>query len=137
MAARATFCTSINCMDGRVQRPVIEYLEKRFRVDYVDEISEAGPVRYLAGEPDSFETRAILRRVEISLDKHGSRSIALAAHHDCAGNPVDEERQREQLQEGLQLLRERYPRTEIIGLWVDADWKVSEVALETAGAARS
>jgi hypothetical protein len=134
MPSQTTFCTSINCMDGRVQLPVIEYLEKRFRVDYVDEISEAGPVRYLAEEPDSFETRSIMRRVDVSLDGHGSRAIALAAHHDCAGNPVEETRQREQLQVGLRLLQERYPRAEVLGLWVDADWKVSEVAPEAVGA---
>ena len=134
MPSGITFCTAINCMDGRVQLPVIEYLKCRFGVDYVDEVSEAGPVLYLAEEPDSFETRSILRRVDVSVDKHGSHAIALAAHHDCAGNPVDETRQREQLQTGLWLLRERYPMAEIIGLWVDRNWSVCEVVPETTGA---
>lgn len=134
MAAHASFCTSINCMDGRVQLPVIEYLEKRFEVDYVDVISEAGPVLYLAEQPDSFENEAIMRRVEVSMEQHGSRSIALAAHHDCAGNPVDEARQREQLLVGLRRLKETYPQAEVIGLWVDSSWKVFEVGLKLAGA---
>ena len=37
------FYTVINCMDGRVQLPVIKYLQKRFNVEYVDSITEAGP----------------------------------------------------------------------------------------------
>ena len=35
---KITFATAINCMDGRVQIPVIEYLKKEFKVDYVDMI---------------------------------------------------------------------------------------------------
>ena len=38
-----SFCTAINCMDGRVQLPVIRFLQERFKVDYVDVISEPGP----------------------------------------------------------------------------------------------
>jgi len=37
------FCTVINCIDGRIQLPVIEYLKIRFNVEYVDTITEAGP----------------------------------------------------------------------------------------------
>jgi len=39
------FCTAINCMDGRVQIPVISFLEERFNARYVDVISEPGPNR--------------------------------------------------------------------------------------------
>jgi hypothetical protein len=45
-----TFCTVVNCIDGRVQLPVIEFLKNRFGVDFVDCITEAAPVRILAGE---------------------------------------------------------------------------------------
>ena len=38
------FCTVINCMYGRVQLPVNKYLQKRFNVEFVDTITEAGPV---------------------------------------------------------------------------------------------
>ncbi len=31
-----TFCTSGNCIDGRIQAPVATYLQERFRVSYVD-----------------------------------------------------------------------------------------------------
>jgi len=37
------FCTAVNCMDGRVQLPVINYLKERFSANYVDMITEPGP----------------------------------------------------------------------------------------------
>jgi len=40
-----SFYTAINCMDGRVQLPVITYLQKRFGVEHVDSITAAGPNR--------------------------------------------------------------------------------------------
>ena len=43
-----SFCTVVNCMDGRVQLPVIRYLQDRIEVLYVDSVTEPGPVRSLA-----------------------------------------------------------------------------------------
>ena len=40
--AEGTFATAINCMDGRVQLPVIKFLQERFKAEYVDIISEPG-----------------------------------------------------------------------------------------------
>ena len=34
------FVTAINCMDGRVQVPVIEWLKKEYKADDVDMITE-------------------------------------------------------------------------------------------------
>ena len=42
------FCTAVNCMDGRVQLPVISYMMDRFGADCVDVISEPGPNRIIA-----------------------------------------------------------------------------------------
>ena len=30
------FATAINCIDGQTQIPVIDYVRKKYRVDYVD-----------------------------------------------------------------------------------------------------
>ena len=46
------FATAVNCMDGRVQKPVIEYLQKSFGVDYVDMVTEPGPNKILAEGKD-------------------------------------------------------------------------------------
>ncbi len=131
-----SFCTAINCMDGRVQIPVINYLKMRFLATYVDEITEAGPVRFFSIS-DSPELESILRRTEASLSFHGSTSIGVVAHHDCAGNPVPKERHIEQLREAVRFLAHRYPHLTVLGLWVDEHWCCSEVAFHApSGAGR-
>lgn len=122
-----SFCTVINCMDGRVQLPVIRYLMERFGIEYIDSITEAGPVRFLAEQHDKAHLDSIFERVAISTEKHGSRTIAVCAHADCAGNPVDDETQKHQLQVSGDLLRSRYPEAAVIQLWIDADWGVHEI----------
>ena len=122
-----TFATAINCMDGRVQRPVLDWMERRFEARWVDTITEAGPVRLLADEPESPIVASILARCEVSTGKHGSRAIAVVAHDDCAGNPVPEKVQREQLARAVRLVRDRYPAATVVGLWVDGEFRVHEV----------
>ena len=43
------FCTAVNCMDGRVQKPVLEYLNRVWGSPFVDSVTTAGPVGLLAG----------------------------------------------------------------------------------------
>ena len=47
-----SFCTVISCIDGRVQLPVITYLQNRFGVKFVDNVTEAGPVGVLSVFPE-------------------------------------------------------------------------------------
>ena len=122
-----SFYTAINCMDGRVQLPVISYLQDRFKADYIDSITEAGPVLYLAGKIDSEQTSSILHRTDISINHHKSTGIAVIAHHDCAGNPTEDNIQISQLQLAINFLAGHYPKVKIIGLWVDETGSVEEV----------
>lgn len=114
-------------MDGRVQLPVINYLRERFDVPYVDSVTEAGPVRLLAEVGDSSEKTSILHRVGISVNKHGSKVIAVAAHVDCAGNPAEDVVQKRQLEQSVRLLAASFPGTSVLGLWLEADWSVEEL----------
>ncbi len=45
---KGIFATAINCMDGRVQIPAIEWLKRRHQIDYVDMITEPGPNKILS-----------------------------------------------------------------------------------------
>ena len=116
------FVTAVNCMDGRVQLPVLEAVRSMFDVAYVDSITEAGIVKYLSDKTESEQTKSILERVAISVEKHGSRAIAVAAHSDCAGNFVDNETQKAQLHQAVEFLRAQFPTCKVIGLWVGSDW---------------
>ena len=125
---RGTFATVLNCMDGRVQVPVVLHLLDRFGVDYIDTITEAGMVRYLADEMESPQTESTLHSILISIEKHGSRQIAIVAHDDCANNPIPAEMQQDQVRVSVRRLKDHFPQCEILGLWVDADFQVQETA---------
>ena len=122
------FCTAVNCMDGRVQLPVIRYLQGRCQAAFVDCVTEPGPNRILAEQQDEEWVRSILRRIHISVEQHASVAIALAGHHDCAGNPATPQEQKQHVIAGVDFLACQYPHLPIIGLWVDETWKVHEVA---------
>ena len=124
------FCTVINCMDGRIQLPVIGYLQERFKVEYVDVISEPGPNLLLAQRANRILIDSVLARLKISLEKHSSVGIAIVGHYDCAGNPAPEEEQIRHIREAMKFIRQQYENVEVIGLWVDESWKVKEIGKE-------
>ena len=121
------FCTAINCMDGRVQLPVIRFLKERFDAKYVDVVSEPGTNLILGEQTDPTLVDSIFKRVNISLHHHHSKGIAVVGHFDCAGNPADKTEQVTHLHSAKTLLEKKYPDIDIIGLWVDENWKVIEL----------
>jgi hypothetical protein len=114
-------------MDGRVQLPVIEYLMKTLGVEYVDSITEAAPVRWLADAPDSEITRSVMSRIAVSARRHGTKTVAIVAHHDCAGNFHTKQEQLGQLARAVAYIAGTFPDLTVAGLWVDERWEVSEV----------
>ena len=122
-----SFFTAVNCMDGRVQLPVFSYLQKRFGVQYIDMITEQGPVSILSGDLSSQGAKSIFRRIDISVEKHRSSGIVVVAHADCAGNPLTDEAQRDQLHKSLEAIRQAYPEMKVLGLWADKTWTITEI----------
>ena len=114
-------------MDGRVQLPVIHYLLKRFSVKHVDIITEPGPNLILAEQTSQNMVNSIIHRIDISIQKHKSKGIAIVGHHDCAGNPADEAKQIIHIREAVKFLKKQYRDIEIIGLWVDKELDVNEI----------
>jgi carbonic anhydrase len=120
------FAAAINCMDGRVIEPVMHWMREQLGVDYVDMITEAGPDLVLNnGSPHQVEN--IKRRVLVSVDKHRAQTVAIVAHHDCAGNPVSLTEHLKLVQQGMDVIRDWVPGTQIIGLWVDKDGVVKRI----------
>lgn len=111
-------------MDGRVQSPVQEFLKKNFAVDYVDMITLPGANKLLA-ENSTQEIKEFVKRcLSISVEKHGSRLIAVAGHDDCAGNPACKEIQIDHTRQAMAMIKEWFPEVQIIGLWVNEHWQV-------------
>jgi microsomal dipeptidase-like Zn-dependent dipeptidase len=123
------FCTSIHCMDGRIQESTIKYLKEKYPVDCVDVITDPGPCKILAEQQDKPVMDNILKRIDISVQKHGSKLIFVSGHYDCAGNPVDKKEQVDQVRKSIDFLKSRYPDTEIKGLWIDDYWRVVELKI--------
>jgi hypothetical protein len=116
-------------MDGRIQIPVIRYLQKRFNTEYVDTITEAGPNLILADGTDDRAITSIFNRLTISTDNHQSVGIAVIGHHDCAGNQAPADKQQQHIQQAVHFLRRHYDKLEIIGLWVDEKQTVHDVMI--------
>jgi hypothetical protein len=118
------FGTAINCMDGRVQLPVINWMKSKYALDFIDMVTEPGPDKMLTqGNPAQVES--IKSRVLISVNAHGSETILVAAHHDCAGNPVSKEEHIKQVKECVKILQSwKLPVKNILGVWINANWAI-------------
>jgi hypothetical protein len=114
-------------MDGRVQSQVTNWLKTTFNAEYVDMITEPGPLKILTDTRPGYASR-IREKVQVSFDAHGSRVVAVAAHADCAGNPRPKEAHLQQLHEGVNVIRSWGLPVTIVGLWLDCpDWIVEQV----------
>ena len=125
--SKMKFATAINCIDGRVQIPVIEWLRNEYGVNYVDMITEPAPNKMLSKSDENSITKSIKRRIEISVNKHASKLVAIVGHYDCAGNPVEENTQLKQILSAVKSVKSWNFDVTIIGLWVDENWKVHKV----------
>jgi carbonic anhydrase len=127
MAEQKTFATAINCIDGRAQVQVTEYLRKKLGVAFVDMITDTGPDGILAQMTDYETIKAIRKRVNVSVRQHGSRHVAVIGHHDCRGNPVDAETHHSHIRSAVQSIRIWYPDIDVFGLWINESWGVEEI----------
>ncbi|HEY1387377.1 MAG TPA: carbonic anhydrase [Ktedonobacterales bacterium] len=125
--AVGTFATAINCIDGRAQRPVSDWMRIQYSVDFIDTITHPGPEKGLTQGPQA--TIDIMRaNVGVSVSAHESKLIAIAAHHGCAGNPVSDEEHQEQVRAACQVVIAWGLPVRVIGLWVNEWWQVELIA---------
>ena len=121
------FGTAVNCIDGRVQQAVSDWVKHHYRVRWVDAITEPGPDKVLsAGDSPALE--AIRAKVALSVRAHGSGVVAVAGHYDCAGNPVTDEEHFEQIRRSVEVVAEWGLPVRVIGLWVNEQWGVDLVS---------
>ena len=116
--------TCLNCMDGRVQLPVLHWIKENYQVDFVDVITEAGMDNVLSNQED---IREVLRSIAISVDINKSTRLFVVGHHDCRGNPVEEDVHQQEISSAVKRLNGYWPHLEIVGLWVNKSWQVEVV----------
>ena len=122
------FALAITCLDGRVQRPVVDYMRRAYGVDYVDLITEPGPEWALTDPTRAAVQAAIQRNARFSVAGHDAELIAVTAHDDCLGNDADPGTRLAQLRAAQRVVTGWDLGVEIIGLWVHMDGKVEEAA---------
>ncbi|HJT85628.1 MAG TPA: carbonic anhydrase [Nitrososphaeraceae archaeon] len=122
--AKGKFATSVSCMDGRIQIPLINWIKENFSVDYVDTITEPGIDKQVA---DNTDLESIKTKVGISINKHESELIVVSGHYDCAGNPVSNEEHITQIKKGIEVISSWNLGAKVIGVWVDDTWKINTV----------
>lgn len=120
------FGTCLNCIDGRIQVPVIEWARANLNVDCLDMITRPGMDGLLA-DPE-FDLNRLCKGFKISLETHGSTNIVIVGHHDCAGNPVSEAEHRRQIKASVERIRREHPTANVTGVWVNSAWTVEKVA---------
>jgi hypothetical protein len=123
------FATAINCIDGRVQVPVLDWIRFYLNVDYVDLITEPGPDKAIVFGSES-TYNSIFEKATLSIKVLGSRSISIAGHHDCRANPVSKEEHIEQILRSVEIMEEWSLGVRILGLWVN-EWRCVEVIKDT------
>lgn len=120
------FATLLNCMDGRTQLPAINWIKDNFDVEYVDIISEPGIDKVLFLK-DKIFMATLDKKMDISLNSHGSKMIFIAGHYDCAGNDVDKNEHIKHIKSSVDLLKSLYKNVPVTGLWLNESFKVEKV----------
>jgi carbonic anhydrase len=116
--------TCLNCMDGRVQLPVLTWIRSNYPVDFVDVVTEAGMDGVLAKQEDISE---VLRSIKVSVNINKSTHLFIVGHYDCRGNPVPEKDHRTEIIEAVKRLKVLWPAQEVTGLWVNDHWSIEKV----------
>ena len=125
---KGKFAIAINCIDGRVQTPVLDWIKLHLNVDYVDLITEPGPDGALTRSTDL--RGRIFEKVCFSIRVHNPIAIAIAGHWDCIANPVAMEEHLDQIREGVRIIETWRLGRRAVGLWVN-EWGYVDLISDT------
>jgi carbonic anhydrase len=112
----------LNCIDGRVQLPAIQWIKDNYKIDHVDMITEPGIDGFLSDNTNPIDE--INRKVKISIEKNKASIIFIVGHYDCKGNPVSEPTHKDQILLATDRLKREFSEMTVMGLWVNSHWKV-------------
>lgn len=120
-----TFATALNCIDGRAQLAVNEWMRQKYDVDFVDTITGPGMDKIVNADDEILAPYK--KATEISVTKHGSKTIAVVGHYDCAGNPVSDEEHKNHIRQAVEKIKSWNWSVDVVGLWVNDRWQVEQV----------
>jgi hypothetical protein len=120
------FATSINCIDGRIQLPVSNWIKQKYSVDYVDVITHPGSDKII-GEKNIEGISEIKTKTLVSINAHNSKLVVISGHHDCAGNPVSKEMHLTQIKKSINIIKSWNCPVTVIGVWINDQWEIEEI----------
>lgn len=134
--AGETFFTTIGCMDGRVQEPILKMGQKNFGAKFADTITEAGLVGDLSKQNvDDNLIKSLKKKIMISLQKHHSKGIIVHGHQECAGNVVSDQRHKKDVRKSVDMVKFLVnPSVPVVGVFVKrsqiepSNWEVEEIS---------
>lgn len=125
------FFTVVGCMDGRVQDVMASFGREKFHAIYPDTITEAGIVGQIANNPIEDFLDGLKFKLLVSVEKHHSKGILVDGHEECAGNPVDNEKHKEDIRKSVEIIKELVGNAvPIMGVFVkrsETGWTAEEV----------
>jgi hypothetical protein len=121
------FGTAINCIDGRTQQVVIDYMTQKYNIDGVDMVTFPGADGIFSSAEHLGEISFIQRAVSISIERHSSKIIAVVGHYDCAGNPGDREHHYAHIRRAMREVSSWNFQAQVIGLYVNDKREIEEV----------
>ena len=122
------FGTALNCIDGRTQIPIINWLKENFGLDYVDLITEPGMDKVLS-QGQWVENEILREKVIVSITAHNSNVVAVVGHYDCAANPVSDCKHFHDIAVSAYIVKSWGLPVTVVGLWVDESWRVHVVSM--------
>jgi len=132
---RDKFATAINCIDGRAQIPVIEWIIFNHSVQYVDMITEPGVDNILSSRSEK-QTAAIANKLQTSIRVHQSNLVAIVGHFDCIANPVSSEEHLKQIKESAKVIGSWNYGIRVVGLFVN-EWSSVDLLFDSNESAKS
>lgn len=113
-----TFFTAVGCMDGRVQDVVAKFGQEKFGAKYPDTITEAGLVGKLPLNDTTLLESVKFKVVDVSIGKHHAAGVIVHGHAECAGNPVSDEQQKEDIRRSVEVIKSLVGDTPVTGVFV-------------------
>ena len=119
------FVAHAGCMDGRGRQAVRDYTGRD--ENFLDRVcSGPGAVAGIAAREEFF-LEQLRRCLPVTVNKHGTRTVYVHGHSECAGNPIDDETHKQQILEAAEVVREM-----IIELGLPSDVMVVSLWAERA-----
>ena len=123
------FATAITCIDGRVQRPVTDWIRLHVNVHHVDLVTEPGPDKVFSEGP-AYLIDEVMRKVLFSVRHHFSQVVAISGHDNCAANPASREEHIEQIMESVERIVAYKMHVRVLGLWIN-EWGSVDLLWDT------